>query len=241
MSQLPLDLQFISTPGRDDFLVSDCNRLATSWIDRWPDWPGQYRVLNLVGPAASGKSHLAAIWSLQADAHAITELADGTAPANENLVLDNLDAGNAWNEEALFHLVNRTADGAASVLVTSEMPVAAMEWSLPDLSSRMRAVAVATLDAPDDALLRALLEAHTTAVFPAIPKSSIQSSSGSEPAVPGTVGSAGWRAWSPSANSVMISRARGSVRLRRSASERRSIAAAIVCTATKLRSIRDTM
>ena len=53
MSQLPLDLQFISTPGRDDFLVSDCNRLATSWIDRWPDWPGQYRVLNLVGPAAS--------------------------------------------------------------------------------------------------------------------------------------------------------------------------------------------
>ncbi|MCH1474711.1 MAG: DnaA/Hda family protein [Alphaproteobacteria bacterium] len=134
--------------------------MATSWIDRWPDWPGQYRVLNLVGPAASGKSHLAAIWSLQADAHAITELADGTAPANENLVLDNLDAGNVWNEEALFHLVNRTADGAASVLVTSEMPVAAMEWSLPDLSSRMRAVAVATLDAPDDALLRALLEKY---------------------------------------------------------------------------------
>ena len=40
MSQLPLDLQFISTPGRNDFLVSDCNRLATSWIDRWPDCAG---------------------------------------------------------------------------------------------------------------------------------------------------------------------------------------------------------
>ena len=160
MSQLPLDLQFISTPGRDDFIVSDCNRLATSWIDRWPDWPGQYRVLNLVGPAASGKSHLAAIWSRQADALTITELADGTAPVDGNIVLDNLEAGDSWNEEALFHLVNRTADGAASVLVTSETPVAAMGWSLPDLSSRMRALSVATLDAPDDALLRSLLEKY---------------------------------------------------------------------------------
>ena len=161
MSQLPLDLQFISTPGRDDFLVSDCNRLATSWIDRWPDWPGQYRVLNLVGPAASGKSHLAAIWSLQANAHSITELDGGTAlEEDENLVLDNLDESDAWDEEALFHLVNRTAEGAGSILVTSETPVAAMDWSLPDLSSRMRAVAVATLDAPDDALLHSLLEKY---------------------------------------------------------------------------------
>ena len=160
MSQLPLDLQFISTPERRDFLVSDCNRVATSWIDRWPDWPGQYRVLNLVGPAASGKSHLSAIWSRQAGALTITELADGIAPVDKNIVLDNLDASDNWNEEALFHLVNRTADGAASVLVTSETPVAAMGWSLPDLSSRMRALSVATLDAPDDALLRSLLEKY---------------------------------------------------------------------------------
>ena len=160
MSQLPLDLQFISTPGRCDFLVSDCNRVATSWIDRWPDWPGQYRVLNLVGPAASGKSHLSDIWSRQAGALTIKELADGTAPVDKNIVLDNLDASDTWNEEALFHLVNRTADGTAAVLVTSETPVAAMRWSLPDLSSRMRAVSVATLDAPDDALLCSLLEKY---------------------------------------------------------------------------------
>jgi len=90
----------------------------------------------------------------------LAELADGTAPVDGNIVLDNLDAGDSWNEEALFHLVNRTADGAASVLVTSETPVAAMGWSLPDLSSRMRALSVATLDAPDDALLRSLLEKY---------------------------------------------------------------------------------
>ena len=28
MSQLPLDLQFLTTEGRDDFIVTDCNRVA---------------------------------------------------------------------------------------------------------------------------------------------------------------------------------------------------------------------
>ena len=62
MQQLPLDLGFMPAQGRDDFIISDCNKLAAEWIDRWPDWPGQFPVLNIVGPAASGKSHLAAIW-----------------------------------------------------------------------------------------------------------------------------------------------------------------------------------
>ncbi|MEC8146404.1 MAG: hypothetical protein VX073_06880 [Pseudomonadota bacterium] len=160
MSQLPLDLQFISTPGRDDFIVSSCNRLAASWIDRWPDWPGQYRMLNLVGPMASGKSHLAAIWSRRADATMLDGLAAGAAAPERSLVLDNVTPAEAWNEEALFHLINRTADGGASILITSETPVAAMGWALPDLASRMRAITVARLDAPDDALLRSLLEKY---------------------------------------------------------------------------------
>ena len=80
MTQLPLDLQFISTPGREDFILGDCNRVAASWIDRWPDWPGQYRVLNLVGAQASGKSHLAAIWTEQADAVTLHGVGDDTMP-----------------------------------------------------------------------------------------------------------------------------------------------------------------
>lgn len=160
MTQLPLDLQFISTPGREDFILGDCNRVAASWIDRWPDWPGQFRVLNLVGPQASGKSHLAAIWAEQADAVTLTKISDGVIPPMENLVLDNPAPGPGWNEEGLFHLVNRTTTSQSAVLITSEVPVAQMEWGLADLASRMRAVNLARLAPPDDALLRQLLEKY---------------------------------------------------------------------------------
>ena len=160
MTQLPLDLQFISTPGREDFILGDCNRVAASWIDRWPDWPGQYRVLNLVGAQASGKSHLAAIWSEQADAVTLHEVEDDTMPPAANLVLDNPVPGTQWNEEGLFYLLNRTATSQSSLLITSEVPVAQMEWRLADLASRMRAVNMARLAPPDDALLHQLLEKY---------------------------------------------------------------------------------
>ena len=160
MTQLPLDLQFISTPGREDFILGDCNRLAASWIDRWPDWPGQYRILNLVGPQASGKSHLAAIWAEQADAVTLTRMTVDAVPPAANLILDNPAPDHRWSEEGLFHLVNRTAGPQSALLITSEVPVAQMKWGLADLASRMRAVNMARLAAPDDALLRQLLEKY---------------------------------------------------------------------------------
>ena len=62
MQQIPLDMPFPKLQGHDDFIISDCNRLAAAWINRWPDWPKPGHSLNLVGPPGSGKSHLAAIW-----------------------------------------------------------------------------------------------------------------------------------------------------------------------------------
>jgi len=161
MSQLPLDLQFMSAAGRDDFIIGDSNRLAATWIDRWPDWPGQYRILNLAGPHASGKSHLAAIWAAQSGAAVWRHLDAGAAPVSHgHLVLDGVSVGDDWNEEALFHLVNRTSEPGSSLLILTTAPVGRMRWRLPDLASRLRAVTVAPLDPPDDSLLRLLLEKY---------------------------------------------------------------------------------
>ena len=44
-------------------------RPALALIDSWPDWPN--RIMLLVGPEGSGKSHLAAIWAEQAGARSI--------------------------------------------------------------------------------------------------------------------------------------------------------------------------
>ena len=57
VTQLAIDLPFRPALGAADFLVSECNRAAFAWIERWPDWPG--RALVLYGPAQCGKSHLA--------------------------------------------------------------------------------------------------------------------------------------------------------------------------------------
>ena len=42
---------------------------ALALIESWPDWPN--RIMLLVGPEGSGKSHLAAIWAEQAGARSI--------------------------------------------------------------------------------------------------------------------------------------------------------------------------
>ena len=60
---------------RDNFLEGPANAAALALVDSWPEWPN--RIMLLVGPEGSGKSHLAAIWAEQAgarstSAHALT-------------------------------------------------------------------------------------------------------------------------------------------------------------------------
>ena len=161
MRQLPLDLQFLTAQGREDFIIGDSNRLAAAMIDRWPDWPGQFRAVNLVGPLASGKSHLAAIWREQSGARPLAALADWH-PHNEagHYVLESPSPGTDWPDEALFHILNRTIEDESSLLILSPEPVAGLAWRLPDLVSRLRALNLVRLERPDDALLCRLLEKY---------------------------------------------------------------------------------
>ena len=158
MQQLPLDLKVRTTSGHGDFLISACNEIAAHWIDRWPDWLGQVRALNISGPEASGKSHLAAVWQMQSQARVldVSDLGDMSRFANEHFILDNVGAH--WPEEALFHLFNRVAAGGGSLLLLSHEPVGQISWKLKDLASRMRAVNLALIDGPDDQLLHALMQ-----------------------------------------------------------------------------------
>ena len=162
MKQLPLELPFRQLAGRDDFIVSDCNALALASIDQWPNWQGGVRALNIVGPSGAGKSHLAAIWqSVVQNSQRLTGLATGQRLPNPAFyVLDDLAYSRAWDEEALFHCFNRCGSETGGILLLSQMPVGQMDWQLPDLRSRMRAVNLAQIDLPDDNLLFALLNKY---------------------------------------------------------------------------------
>jgi chromosomal replication initiation ATPase DnaA len=162
MKQLPLELPFRQVARRADLIVSDCNALAVASIDQWPDWRGSGRALNLVGPSGAGKSHLAAIWqSLIGNSHQFVRLEAGHIPPEPAFyIFDNIDSDDTWNEESLFHFFNRCAADQGGLLLLSQTPVGQMNWQLPDLRSRMRAVNMARIDLPDDDLLYALLDKY---------------------------------------------------------------------------------
>jgi len=157
--QLVFDLKHRCAMGRDDFLVTASNSDAVDAIDTWPDW--QHHCLALVGPPASGKTHLANVWQTASGA-----LVKPVSALTIEAVPDFLTAGavvvedlgqKKFDEHALFHLLNMAREKQANVLLTSSEPPAHWRVELPDLASRLRAVVLAQLNAPDDVLLRAVL------------------------------------------------------------------------------------
>ena len=155
--QLAFALPHAESLARDNFLEGPANAAGLSLVDRWPDWPN--RVMLLVGPEASGKSHLAAIWAEQAGArstaaHALTAADVPGALATGALVVEDLKTSEI-DERALFHLMNLAREDGAFVLMTAREAPAEVE--LRDLRSRLRAVPTVQLLPPDDHLFRALI------------------------------------------------------------------------------------
>jgi len=157
--QLALALAHAESFAREDFLQGPGNAAALALIDRWPDWPSRAAVL--VGPEGSGKSHLGAIWSAASGARALSAraLRDADLPgalATGALLVEDLAPG-AFDERALFHLLNLAREEEAYLLLTARLAPPVMAVAIPDLASRLRALPVVTLAAPDDALLHALI------------------------------------------------------------------------------------
>lgn len=152
---LPLDPRF----GAEDFLVSPSNEHAYGLIEGWPDWPDM--ILLLVGPRGSGKSHLASIWATNArawtiDASGITQDKVPHLVSNGALAIEDMDRGER-DEAALFHLLNLAREKNSSLLITCETPPDRWGLRTPDLLSRLRLAPSVSLEAPDDALLKAVL------------------------------------------------------------------------------------
>lgn len=157
MSQLPLDLAFEPSYADADFLVTSANADAYSTLTRWPDWPG--RLMLLVGPEGSGKSHMARIWAAQAGARhvdAALQAVELSSMAEPALLIDDADRCGA-SELALFHLLNRLRETETFLLMTARTPPDRWGLATPDLLSRLRVAPLLRLEAPDEALLRAVL------------------------------------------------------------------------------------
>jgi chromosomal replication initiation ATPase DnaA len=157
--QLAFKLPHAENLSRDDFLESTSNAAALALVESWPAWPN--RIMMLVGDAGSGKSHLASIWAERSGArataaHHLSAAAVPAALATGALVVEDLFAP-GLDEQALFHLLNLAREEGADVLMTARTAPTNWRIGLRDLASRLRALPVVTLDAPDDQLLRSLI------------------------------------------------------------------------------------
>ncbi len=162
--QLTLDLPHRAALGAEDFLVSDCNLAAVRLIDAWPEWRDQVELL--IGPPQSGKTHLARVWQALSGARSlepmcldigfIDQMGEGTP-----LVVEDTDRS-AYDEKALFHLLNLAREKRLFVLLTARSAPSRWGFSLPDLLSRLNAVPAVEIGAPDEALLRTVMLKHFT-------------------------------------------------------------------------------
>lgn len=156
--QLTFDLPVRTSQSRGDFFVSDANAHALARLDTWDNWPNGRLVL--VGPEGAGKTHLAHVWATATGAtiRPARELtADTLAPLTGATALEDIDDLTPEGEVALFHLINLAMQSGQPLLMTARTPPARLDIALPDLRSRLEATDLARIDAPDDALLAAML------------------------------------------------------------------------------------
>ena len=166
LKQLPLEFSLHNYMGRDDFMVSDCNRQAFTLLDSWPDWVSGG--LFIYGPEGCGKSHLAHLFAdkvrqfsqgkinVEIVAAEQVNMRNVKRLAEENQVIVVENVCSRHNDEALFHLFNMFNEVGRYMLWTAENAANRLHFSLPDLQTRLNMLPSVAIDEPDDMMLQML-------------------------------------------------------------------------------------
>lgn len=158
--QLAFDLPADVRLGAENFFVSDANEQAFALVRAPIAWPEGK--LALVGPAGSGKTHLAKLFAQETGA-ILTNARDISAASplpNAPLVIEDGEALPPSCEEWVFHAHNHLRSANIPFLVTGRTAPARWGITLPDLASRLSAATTATIQNPDAPLLMAVLLKH---------------------------------------------------------------------------------
>ena len=138
---------------RAQFVAAPSNADALALVDSWPKWT--VGAAAIYGPKGSGKSHLAAIWQSRTQARSVTaqDLSAAAFPDGPAIIDDaDASAGDLTRAIGLFHAMERANSAMPLLLTGSTLP---SQWisALPDLTSRLAALASVGIGAPDEILL----------------------------------------------------------------------------------------
>jgi chromosomal replication initiation ATPase DnaA len=148
--QLALELDHVAAQGEADFLVGEGNSLAYSRIMAFPEWSEP--VTLLVGPAKSGKSHLARIFADRSGSR-LANVGDLAALATQGgqwpVIVEDVDRL-GYDEAGLFHLLNQSLRDGRPILLTAREEVANWPLATDDVRSRVRRATAFSLELTDD-------------------------------------------------------------------------------------------
>ena len=139
LNQLILKFDYEQNFRDDDFYVSNSNNQVFSLLNKWPKWEKNF--LNINGEKYSGKSHLMNIFikkfkGVKFNANSITNEDLKKIKIHENIVLENLDKN--VNEKLIYSLLNIIDLDNKYIIITSEIPIVHIDFSLIDLKSRTK-------------------------------------------------------------------------------------------------------
>ncbi len=142
----------------DDFYVSRSNKNTFEYLTNWPKWEKNF--LNITGEKYSGKTHLINIFikkfkAIKFNSDSITDKNLSELQPHENIILENLNE--RVDEKLIYSLFNIVDIDNKFIIVTSEVPIVNIKFSLVDLKSRTKNFIIQKIEKPDDDLMFALI------------------------------------------------------------------------------------
>ena len=158
LNQLILKFDYEQNFKDEDFYVSKSNKHVFSLLDKWPKWEKNF--LNISGEKFSGKSHLINIFikkfkGIKFNANCFTNDDLKKIKIYENIVLENFNKN--IDEKLIYSLFNIVELDNKYIIVTSEIPIVDLNFSLDDLKSRTKNFLLQKIEKPDDELMFAII------------------------------------------------------------------------------------
>jgi chromosomal replication initiation ATPase DnaA len=158
LNQLLLDFDYEQNFRDDDFYVGKSNYYAFELTNKWPKWEKNF--LNISGERYSGKTHLANIFlkkfnGLRVEASLLSNENLKKIKLYQNIVLEDLNID--IDEKLVYTLFNIIDQDNKFLVITSNIPIAEIDFKLDDLRSRTKNCLLAKIENPDDELMFALI------------------------------------------------------------------------------------
>ena len=105
-------LKFVheSNYEEENLMKSSCNNIAINFIEKWPNWSLDNRIVCIFGATGSGKTHIARVWKKKSNAKVLNKISNLTLnniyENNTPLVFEDINSNIYWPENLLFEFIN---------------------------------------------------------------------------------------------------------------------------------------